>query len=293
MKNKAFVFLQKICPPALWPFVLWMMSSVFYLAYSRENKALLKKNEALKAQSTGKTAYLLATGPSIKSFDLTKLEGKDCFSVSNFYLSEAVGKICPKYHFIAPYHPPLVYSEFVDWLKDMDAKLPAETGIVLGIATRKTVEDNQLFEAREVHYLGLQKAQITRGIDITKTVLRPQTIPLMAIPFLHYLGYRKVVLIGCDHNILKDYGGTVSNFYDHKQDPRNNATSGNNWQAGIVKHLESARNVFVQYQFYNKIFKKTGRKLVNVSPSGWLDFIEFETFEDAIEVNQERPSVGK
>jgi hypothetical protein len=283
MKQRAFLLVLKICPPALLPLVLRLISRPFFWRYRADEKSILKQNEALKNTQTGKTAYILATGPSMKALDLARLVGKDCFSVSNFYLHKTAKDIAPKYHFIAPYHPPLVYEEYVCWLKDMDKNLPAKTAIVLGLETRQTIVNEQVFKERPVHYLGLQKAQITSGIDLTKTVMKPQSSPLMVLPFVHYLGYSRVVLIGCDHNILKDYGGTVSNFYAPGKDPRNNATTGDNWQAGIVKHLEFALNIFKQYQFYNHIFNKSGRKLVHTSPNGWLDFLPYESFEDAVD----------
>jgi len=101
----------------------------------------------------------------------------------------------------------------------------------------------------------------------------------MILPVLHYMGYKRVFLLGCDHNILKNYGGVVENFYDVSQDSRSNATTGDNWQAGIIRHLENALEVFNQYKFYESIYQKSGMKIYNTSATGWLDFLEYVSIE--------------
>jgi hypothetical protein len=183
-------------------------------------------------------------------------------------------------HFFAPYHEPLVLEEYVAWLSAADQSLPTATEITLGIDTEGTVKQHGLFQGRAVHYLGLEKVSMKSGPDLRYPVMRPQSVPLMVIPVLLFMGYKRIVLIGCDHNILKDYGNSVSNFYEKGADPRSNATSGANWVAGIVQHLQNALNVFTQYQMYLKYCEKNGVELVHTSPEGWLDFIPYVPFEE-------------
>lgn len=273
MQKKIYYLLQAWTPPRLLPLVL---KAAVLLRYSLlKNKAVLKRNSRLKAAAVGRDAYLLATGPSLKGVDLGFLEGKDCFSVSNFILHPQLNLISPKLHFFAPYHEPLIFDEYVSWLKQADSKLPASSGIVLGLQTKSTVEKYDLFRGREVHYLCLEKVALSSVPDITRPVVAPQTSPIMVLPVLHYMGYKRVFLLGCDHNILKNYGGVVENFYSADQDPRKNATSGDNWRDGVVKHLENALNVFAQYVYYKKVFSSSGRELKHTSKEGWLDFLEY------------------
>lgn len=272
-QRKMYYLLQSWAPPQMLPLVLRV--AVFFRYLLLRNKEILKKNSCLKSVAAGRDAYLLATGPSLKEVDLSFLEGRDCFSVSNFILHPQVGLISPKLHFFAPYHEPLIFDEYVSWLRQADDSLPVSTGIVLGLQTKNTVDKYGLFSGRNVYYLCLEKVSLASVPDITQPVVAPQTSPIMVLPVLHYMGYRRVFLLGCDHNILKNYGGVVDNFYSPEMDPRKNATSGHNWRDGIVKHLENARNVFVQYNYYKCIFSRTGRELRNTSSQGWLDFLEY------------------
>ncbi|MEH6627058.1 MAG: hypothetical protein V7739_11470 [Motiliproteus sp.] len=240
-----------------------------------DSKHLLPQNAALKNSALGQDAFVLATGPSIKDVDLSFLEGRDCFSVSNFFLHDQIDLINPRFHFFAPYHKPLILDEYIDWLSASDKELPPSTSIVLGTSTRSIVEDNDLFAGRKVYYLSLQKSGVGRKPDILKPVLAPYTSPIMTLALIHYMGYKRVFLLGCDHNVLKNYGGTVSNFYSPEKEMRSNATSGSNWDSGIISHLDIARNVFLQYDFYNSIFDSDGREMYQMSKDGWLDFIKY------------------
>ncbi|KIZ35199.1 hypothetical protein [Stutzerimonas stutzeri] len=278
MQKKIYYLLKAWTPPRLLPLVLKGAVLLRYLLL--RDKAVLKKNSRLKEAAVGRDAYLLATGPSLKGIDLGFLEGKDCFSVSNFMLHPQLNEVCPKLHFFAPYHEPLIFEEYVSWLRQADAMLPASTGIVLGLQTKGTVEKYGLFRGREVHYLCLEKVSLTSVPDITCPVVAPQTSPIMVLPVLHYMGYKRVFLLGCDHNILKNYGGVVENFYSADQDARKNATSGDNWRDGIVKHLENALNVFAQYMYYKKVFSGSGRELKHTSKEGWLDFLEYTSLDE-------------
>ncbi len=241
---------------------------------------LTRKNTELISVATKKRAFIIATGPSIREQDLTLLEGEDCFTVSNFILHKDLRIVNPKIHFVAPYHKPLIYEEYINWLKKIDALLPDSTKIVMSCRSEGMVSKEKIFKNRRVYYISTQKYFWSTKIDITKSVLSPQSSPLMILPVLHNMGYKEIYLVGCDHNILKDYGGIVSNFYDQKNDCRSNATSGDNWSAGIICHLEFAKNVFIQYQEYQKRFIVDEVKLFNCSQSSWLDFIEYKKFEN-------------
>ncbi|MDP7150610.1 MAG: hypothetical protein QGI08_04350 [Paracoccaceae bacterium] len=279
-KKKIYRLILDGTPPVLLHPILKLASAVQYATYPQAGKQALRRNDALRSVALGKTAFILATGPSVRDLDLTRIVGQDCYSVSNFFLHPLVQDLRPKMHFFAPYHEPLVLEEYVSWLRTSDQSLPKETEITLGIDTEGLVRQNDLFADRTVHYIGLEKAAMSNGVDLRYPVMRPQSVPLMVLPVLLFMGYKRIVLIGCDHNILKDYGKSVSNFYKQGADPRSNATSGANWSAGIVQHLKNALNVFTQYQMYQKYCEKHGVELIHTSPDGWLDFIPYVPLDE-------------
>ncbi len=281
LQRKIYYWLQRLCPPALLPYILILVVMLRYLMQTQA-RMLVKKNLNLKGQGSGKDAYLIATGPSLKSEDLEFLYDKDVFTVSNFILHDQLQIVAPRMHCFAPYHPPLVLEEYVEWLRIADERLPKQTVIVLGVSTKNIVDKYNLFQNREIVYLMLEKALASffKEIDITKPVLSPQSSPIMVLPILAYMGYERVFLLGCDHNILRNYGDVVENFYDNDKDTRQNATSGDNWKDGIINHLTYARNVFSQYKFYQDCLLQKKVAMFNTSKSSWLDFVPYYDLHD-------------
>lgn len=238
----------------------------------------LRTNKELENVGSGKRAFLLATGPSIKNQDLSLLAGEECFSVSNFYLHKDIEVIKPRLHFFAPYHKPLELENFIENWRNADRILPPETAIVLGLQSKKMVEENQLFSKRKIYYLDFRSLKKIRT-DIEKAVQAPQTGTIMIVPVLDYMGYSEINLIGCDMNMLKDYGNRVENFYE--KDPRKNATDGGRWQ-GIINEMETSLNMMRQYKAYYDYFEAKGVRMQNLSPISWIDFVPKKDFEDVV-----------
>lgn len=264
------------------PFLYNVFKKAYYqLEFAKNgNPKLLKANAELKNKGEGKKAFLIGTGPSLKGVNLKLLEGHDCFSVSNFFLHEDIQIVKPKLHFFAPFHPPLDRNNFIDWLREADQKLPAETNMVLGTTDYDMVQEAKLFLNRKVYYLYLNPAPSKHRVDLQKPVLRPQTSPLMILPVLIYMGYREINLIGCDHNVLKYFQQDIEHFYDVKNDTRKGASDKNVWVDIITQH-QASEKVFVQYKWYLNNMKEHHFRLVNLSPISWLNFVPYNTFENA------------
>jgi len=233
---------------------------------------LTRRNTKLRQLKRHDRAFILGTGPSLKLENLRSLKGEDCYSVSNFYLHPDLSAVNPKLHFFAPHHPPLILNNYIDWLKQADAKLPKSTKICLGHPTKPQVVKHQLFPKREIYYLTLSPARTIPQVDITRPILSPQSGPLMILPVLLYLGYREIYLLGCDHNVLMYYGETTENFYDPKDDVRVNATDKGSW-GEIIPMLNNNLVMFKQYQAYQDLATNLGITITNLSQGSWLDFV--------------------
>ncbi len=267
-------------PPFLYEELLSLYAG--YKGSTVPHRNVLNSNTALLNTGSGKRCYMIATGPSLREQNLELLEGEDCFSVSNFFLHPDLNLLKPKLHFFAPWHPPLIKENFVDWLHQADSLLPKETNMVLGLQDYDLIQDNKIFVNRKVYYLNLQPNIIPGKIDLRKPVLGPQTGPLMILPVLLYMGYSEINLLGCDHTIMRDFRKNVTHFYDTSKDIRKNASDTNSWKDVISIHLASM-NVFVQYQKYAEAIRKyyPSVEVFNLSPDSWLDSFPFREFPAA------------
>ncbi|URZ00938.1 hypothetical protein CLAUR_009260 [Clostridium felsineum] len=246
-----------------------------------ENQKLLNKNLVYKNSGINKRAFLLATGPSIKLEDLKKLEGEDCYSVSNFFLHKDIEAICPKIHFFAPYHKPLILENYIEWLKVSDSKLPKTTNICIEISNRRFVEDFKIFKDRKVSYVKFTDNPNKKEVDLTSDMLGPQTSPIMVLAMLIYMGYEKIYLLGCDHTVLRDYGKVTRNFYEKNEDMRKNSTDNKAW-FGIIEYLEATKKMFLQYKFYKEMIENKAISIVNLSRDSWLDLFPFDLLDKVI-----------
>ena len=274
---KIISFVKKICPPILFDYLLQIIIKICFLFFPKQ---ILKKNKILKNSANGKVGFLLATGPSINKQDLTKLKKHDCFSISSFFFHKDIKEISPNYHFLAPYHKPLIIEDWIDWINLADNNLPKNTKFVLSIRDLKNIKKFNLLKNREVIYLYFSKFVKVKNIDITKPLPDMQTHPLMVLPFMIYMGYQEIYLIGCDSNNLKNYGKKIENFYDQKLEVKKG--SDYPWQAGIIKELENNLAVFKQFNNYKKLAEEMNIKIVNLSEDSWLDFLEKKKYEDSI-----------
>ncbi|WP_428079421.1 hypothetical protein [Candidatus Pelagibacter sp.] len=248
-------------------------------------KEILNKNIILKnSLKTKKRAFILATGPSLLDCDLKLLKNEDCYSLSNFFLHEDIEYIKPKLHFFAPYHDLIPIENWVRWLHLADTKLPKDTSIVLNHSDKKLITKNNIFSVREKYFIYLSSFASKKNFDVLKPIYGAQTGPLMILPYLFYLGYKEIYLLGCDANNLKNYNFEVENFYDNSLDIRKVATKP--WGGGIIKELKANITAFEQFNDYSKLAKKNNIKIFNLSKNSWIESFEKKKFNDVINIKK-------
>lgn len=226
--------------------------------------------EAWHRACVGRTIFILATGPSIRQQELARLKGEFVLSCSNAYLHPAIQEIIPRFHFFAPYHPPLIEANWLAWLQQARNALPPGTVFVLGFRDRDRVERSGALADRKVIYLYLSPRAGPRG-DCFGPVMAPQSVPLMALPFALHAKPRRIILLGCDHTALRNYGGTITHFYPAQADMRLHAASGKTW-SGIEPELRANLNLFAQYRAYADWLRRhPGTVVENGSPDTWLE----------------------
>lgn len=258
----------------------YMADKCLFMIYSLKSiglKAILSRNKSIKDTKKG-CAYLIATGPSLASEDLSNIFGKDCYTVSNAILHNNIKQLNPIAHFLAAYHEPISLKNFNDWLLKIDQLLPEMTVIVTDIKNKEIIEDLNVFNSREVYYLLTYRSSTLDSVDITGPIPAPWTVPQLALPYLLYSGYEEINLIGVDHNALKNYKDGIKHFFDIKKDQRDNASSSSVWNNGdIIKHLTNELLLFKLYKQYDSFAKGMGVRLTVSNSESWLDFLEHKS----------------
>ena len=232
------------------------------------------------------TAFLIATGPSIKRQDLSLLKGQDCYTISNAYLHKDIEIIKPIAHGFAAYHQPMDRENYIQWLKQAEERLPRSTVIYTDYSNRDLIEESSIKVSRSVIYGFYDSFAKWLWPKYCKSLfLPPQSGPLLMLPLIVSLGYKKICLLGCDHTTLRNYGKHIENFYPPKEDPRTGATDSNVW-TDIVDHLKADIVLFEQYRWYATWLEYFGIEVVNLSDDSWLNIFPISTIEIELQRKQ-------
>ena len=268
-KTRIYFFLESLVPPF---FLQGLLDLIITLKFLINYPLNFYRNSPLDSfVKTSNEAYLFATGPSLKDFDFSIIKESDCFSVSNFFLNKEVNNLNLKGHFFMPYHPPLNKEEYISWIKSADKVIKPETIFFFGEESIEDISKSGIKINRKTKFIKLEKGLVFGSLNRGFPILKPYSSPLMILPILIILGYKKIYLCGCDHTVLRDFNSVVKNFYEDEKDLRSNATKDKRWENGIDYHLHNMLNILKQYKKYLRIAKRRNIKIINLSNDSWID----------------------
>jgi hypothetical protein len=248
-----------------------------------EEQEILTRNGALRKRHDGQRCFILATGPSIRGQDLKPLRAETCIAVSNFFVHPDYKVIAPRYHCIVPYHLPIPEEAWQSWMDEVEVAT-GNAAMLFGLRDRMRNQRNGRFSNREVHYLkfGANWDSVTEsGMDLTKALPGPQSVPVMALVAAIYMGFREVYLLGCDHNAVQ-HMGVSRHFYDERQHALNR--SGYNPWAGMDVENKLRANLILwqQYKALREVARSLSVCIYNATEGGLLDVFPRRSYERVV-----------
>lgn len=254
-------------------------------------KHLTQKNINFKNVHQGRRCFILATGPSVKTQNLSLLEHELCIGVSQFYLHKDIELISPEYHVLAPSHPPFNFNDLNKVFEGLKNIYGDRVTCFLGYAPYafsnyrflqehpEFKHDNQYF----LNYSGSSAIDESNYSDddiwaIEKNPFSIRTVVYSALQIAIYMGCKEVYLIGCDHDYLNDTN-RVTNHHFYKE------------EAGIsdAEHLSefTTERWFEEYYFRWKQYRlirnyaqSVGCQIFNATAGGMLDIFPRVKLED-------------
>lgn len=275
-----YKLLKNITPPIILEIVRHILNFLI-LNLLFKNQVILKNNK-LKNKRKKNRAFLIATGPSLRKENLKLLKGEDCFTFSNAFLLKEIKFINPILHFFTPYHLPITKRSFHNWLSKSDKELPKNTDIMMSYDDRSFKSKN-LYNCRDIYYLKISGKITKFHCDITKPVPKFQTGSLMVLNVLLSMGYKKIYMLGCDHNQLKNFNSQIDNFYKENQDVRltKKRKLNQNW-GKLDEELKASLLAYNQYREINRIAKHKNIEIINLSKESWIDLFKKESLKKII-----------
>ncbi len=264
-------------------FLRWMRDVGHRYRLYQKHKALLAPNGEIKNSWQGKMCFILATGPSIKTQDLSKLSGTKCISVSNFFVHPDFAKLKPEYHVFAASHTPITDEQFSSQFRDAEAHFPEGQKVFISATDKYLVDKYQLFKKQKVYYylVGDRRLGCTaNSVDFSKQIPVIKTVAHVAVYLALHLGAVEISLLGCDHNGILNYG-KIHHFYDENKNAMTARGYDGNWNTFEITLLANLET----WRIYREIKNYTERKgirLWNSTPGSLLDVLPRKNFEEVV-----------
>lgn len=247
-----------------------------------EVSLIAQKNATLMNKHKDQRCFILATGPSIKHQNLSLLKNDICIAVSQFFLHHDVKIISPIYHVLAPSHHPFKFDELKKIFNGFNLYYDEEVTYFYGHSPYQYSVSNFLLNYPQYHqkkeyFIDYSNSQplnednyLNSNVwDISKNPFQIRTVVYIAIQLAIFMGFKKIYLLGCDHDYLNDTS-RVTNHHFYKEED------------GIsdVKHLSSftTERWFEEYYFRWKQYRlmkeyaqTVNCQIFNATKGGMLD----------------------
>ena len=226
-------------------------------------KYLLKWQKRLKKYENihyGKTAFLIGNGPSVRIEDLEKLKGSITFCCNKFYMSYMDHSFRPTY----------TVSADDKMIGDFGNEIVKNSEGIVWFCSAFPVEQ----EEKEFEWVFLQskKLQLEQNALLAGAYHTGATL-LAALQIGYYMGIRRYVLYGVDHNFTYD-----------SDDAQSSQTEGNhfidNYREGKLWYVPDTARIEKSFQKIADLLECQDGWLVNASRETKLPHIKRVLLEE-------------
>lgn len=247
----------------------------YYATTSVEDRRRLERNAIWRDRHRGERCFILATGPSLKTQDLRPLASETCFAVSNFFVHPDFSVIRPRYYCLAPYHLPMTEDAWCLWVRELALRLePAGSCMVfMGLADRERLRRSRALREDQATFLRLDvtpEATRKHGIDLTRSIMEPQSVTVLALQLAISMGFAEIYLLGCDHDWILhlDEG---RHFYAEHEHAANRAGYDEWFGEDVGTYCRDYVRLWDQYRILREIARRRSIRVFNATAGGMLD----------------------
>lgn len=238
----------------------------------------ISKLKELKNILNGESCFIIGTGPTLTIKDLLAIEnaGFVTFAPNRIY------EICEKTGWSPTYYicqDHKIIQTFKDRIKGIKSKIsffPVQY-------QSEFVGDNYRFFV--LHERDYYPKSAKFSMDVSKEIAQGYTVTYGAIQLAIYMGFKKIYLIGMDHN----YAITR----DSKGRPVRNAEDVKNYPSGMTdyinqQNLPRIEESTIAYETAERESKKLGVKIYNATRGGKLEAFERISLDEVLNKNPKR-----
>lgn len=252
---------------------------------------LVQRNSELRDCHKGERCFLLATGPSVQNQDLTVLQGELCIAVSHFFLHKDIKVIAPKYHVIAPYHPPFTFDQIKRLFEGFNEFYPDDVTYFFGhrpyeYSLLNFLESNPQFKRKNSYFINYSSSHELDETnfnnpdswDIAKSPFEIRTVVYSAIQVAIYMGCNEIYLIGCDHDYLLDMKRVTNHHFYKEEDGQSDVEVLTSFDT--ERWFQEYYYRWKEYRLMREYSKQFGCKIFNATKGGMLDVFPVVNFDN-------------
>lgn len=251
---------------------------------THDAQQVLDANKVFRNKHAGKRGFVIGTGPSLHTQDLSPLAGEITLTLSAFWKHPEVEKWQPTYYCFSD---PLLFDgspTMSEFFRSMLERVPRTT-FFAPLAARETVEREKLLPREQTHYVAFDgdlSEMNVDDIDLQTFVPGVMNVAQMCIMVAICMGLSPIYLLGLDHDWLAHQGETKHFYRGH---------------AGLDKHPEvkpvladwSYRHLMecqiVGWKAYENLLdlaRKKNIQILNATNGGFLDVYERVDYNELI-----------
>lgn len=233
-----------------------------YFLFQHYKFKVIKKNKELIERKKADVCYICALGPSLKSVDLAKIKG-DTLVVNHFYkMKERNPDFVPTYYLM--YDPGFATSHRSALNDAIDIYGGKGTTFLLNSQFSKLSLCNS-----SIYYISAFKGFFSgQNYSIDKPMPSFPNVVGVAIGTVMGMGYKKIVLLGCDFN---SFASPVSNHCYEEKD--------NNRRIKLWYELYRYSIVAYGHEEISSYAKKNKIEIVNSTKGSLIDSYPFQIDE--------------
>ena len=219
---------------------------------SRRSRARL---HALKDSHVGKKGVILCNGPSLNKVDFRLLEGTYCFGLNKIFLMFQR----------SDFRPSCIVA--VNRLViEQSAQFYNETAIPLFLDSRAT---DIIHPATLRVFMPYTMLSRFFARDCSLSIYQGNTVTYVALQLAFHMGFSEVALVGCDHH-FETTGPANLTVQAGTRDP-NHFDPG--YFADVPWQLPDLMESEISYRMADRVFRASGRRLVNATDGGRLEIL--------------------
>ena len=251
------IIIKKVLPPIF----LDVLKCVRYILILIKHWNLVHRNKLLKNEHVGETVYILGNGPSLNNYDLKLISACNVITMNHFELHPMKNEFNIVAHCIGePYRA----SSWED-----------PSPMLEGVAAETywfNTDARAFFRGRNIDniYFYLQNPSgdcfLNGQNNLASVALSYQSTSQMAISVAMYMGFKKIYLIGFDHDWLVTRGHSP-HFYEEREGIMRAELSAFTY----TEMIKISLNLFNIYSIIKKIADKHNIQIFNISNPTYLD----------------------